>query len=88
MILPSLTTNVDSVDFGTCFVGQRREAHVTLENRTSSASRWVATVGERLPLADPGDFGVGVFDPMFHTVEDGKQSKYGPDDKSGKRCQN
>ncbi|ELU16950.1 hypothetical protein CAPTEDRAFT_224255 [Capitella teleta] len=43
LAIPDLSLSNDTVDFGTCLVGQRREVHLVITNRTASDSFWTIT---------------------------------------------
>ena len=51
--VPTLRLSRDVVDFGTCLVGQPVEMHVTLYNRSQSASAWVAKKGNHVAMRYP-----------------------------------
>ena len=48
--VPTLRQSQDVVDFGTCLVGQPVEMHVTLYNRSQSASAWIAKKGNDVAM--------------------------------------
>ncbi|XP_047664680.1 deleted in lung and esophageal cancer protein 1 [Tachysurus fulvidraco] len=45
LALPTLHLSSDSVDFGTCYVGQTRVKEVSLSNRGGSSSFWTSLLG-------------------------------------------
>uniref|UniRef100_A0A8W8MX88 Deleted in lung and esophageal cancer protein 1 n=1 Tax=Magallana gigas TaxID=29159 RepID=A0A8W8MX88_MAGGI len=42
--LPQMELSRESLDFGTCLVGQRREMQILISNKTASHSKWVAGI--------------------------------------------
>ncbi|XP_056008414.1 deleted in lung and esophageal cancer protein 1-like isoform X2 [Ostrea edulis] len=42
--LPQMELSHESLDFGTCLVGQRRELQITIYNRTASHSYWISNI--------------------------------------------
>lgn len=56
--VPTLRLSRDVVDFETCLVGQPVELHITLYNRSQSASAWIAKKDPRYPLVSQQVFDV------------------------------
>ena len=65
LILPSLVVSKESIDFGTCLVGQTREMQFTLENPSASASYWAVSIGKCIF----GSFGINANEPMQSCIE-------------------
>ena len=74
MTIPSLVLSTESLDFGTCLVGQRRELQLTLSNPTASISFWSVSLGRSYPhlsylLSVAGvDGGLCLFGNCFYVV--------------------
>ncbi|XP_077978029.1 deleted in lung and esophageal cancer protein 1-like [Glandiceps talaboti] len=56
--IPSLELSHESLDFGTCLVGQQRELEISLKNPTGSASYWTAIMDKSASKFEPGMFAV------------------------------
>ncbi|XP_002731885.1 deleted in lung and esophageal cancer protein 1-like [Saccoglossus kowalevskii] len=56
--IPSLQLSHESLDFGTCLVGQERQLEISLKNLTGSGSYWTATVDKQASHIEAGIFGV------------------------------
>ena len=48
--VPTLRLSRDVLDFETCLVGQPVELHITLYNRSQSASAWIAKKGNDVAI--------------------------------------
>ncbi|XP_056375657.1 deleted in lung and esophageal cancer protein 1 isoform X2 [Hyla sarda] len=58
LTVPVLQLSCDTVDFGTCFVGQARTQEVFLMNRSGSKSYWMALLDKRDRHSDQDIFSV------------------------------
>ncbi|XP_064614552.1 LOW QUALITY PROTEIN: deleted in lung and esophageal cancer protein 1-like [Liolophura sinensis] len=56
--VPSLILSRDTLDFGTCLVGQRREMDLIISNKTASASHWTVTTETQTDTCIPETFQV------------------------------
>ncbi|XP_026793913.3 deleted in lung and esophageal cancer protein 1 isoform X1 [Pangasianodon hypophthalmus] len=83
LALPTLHLSSDSVDFGTCYVGQTRVKEVYLSNRGGSSSFWTAMLGTNItPGVDAEEeskvFRVspehGLLKPVEHPISSSRQA--------------
>ncbi|XP_013414779.1 deleted in lung and esophageal cancer protein 1 [Lingula anatina] len=76
LTVPSLMLSKESVDFGTCLVGQQRELELILSNKTGSASFWTAIIESKSDTCTADTFRItpasGVLDAHITHISNSK----------------
>lgn len=59
--IPQMELSKESLDFGTCLVGQQRELQFLIMNRTASHSHWTAKLGMNSLLTGSQNISISLF---------------------------